>query len=202
MPHTAPLASPEPSHPALTRLILASASPRRQSLLRDAGYHFEVIPADIDESAHPPDLGPADMAAYLALAKARTISSRFPDALVLAADTVVAVENRIFSKPENAAHARQMLRLLSGTTHQVITGVALCRTHPPHQQVQTIISGVRMRRLSADEIESYIATGHWQGKAGGYGIQDRDLFVTCTEGSLTNIVGLPMETVRAMLDAV
>src|SRR6185436_1014668 len=113
--------------------------------------------------------------------------------VVLAADTVVAFGDRALSKPEDAEDARRMLALLSGTTHIVITGVTVMQKESEVRQTRVAMSAVRMRAISQLEIDGYIATGQWQGKAGGYGIQDQDPFVTRMSGSLTNIVGLPME---------
>jgi nucleoside triphosphate pyrophosphatase len=181
------------------RLILASASPRRQELLREAGYAFEVHPADLDESDHPTGLDPAALAAYLADRKAEAVAARFPDAVVLAADTVVALGSRALGKPADAKHAREMLASLAGTNHAVVTGVTvLCRSRGVRGQT-VVTSSVYMRPLSRAEIDAYVATGHWQGKAGGYGIQDRDPFVIRITGSLTNIVGLPMDETKRLL---
>lgn len=188
-----------PNAARLPRLILASALPRRQELLREAGYLFEVHPADLDEEQHPPNLLPADLALWLAKEKARAVAVHHPEDVVLAADTVVAFGDMSLGKPADARTARDMLQLLSGTTHIVITGVVLKRIDPPYDKSRTVMSAVRMRSLSAGEIETYVGGGEWQGKAGGYGIQDKDPFVTRQAGSRTNIVGLPMEVTRQML---
>jgi septum formation protein len=181
------------------RLILASASPRRQELLREAGYAFLVSPADIDETDHPPGLPPGGVALYLARQKADAVAARFPDDVVLAADTVVSLHGQALSKPDDAADARRMLSGLSGTTHAVLTGVAIAHRARGHSSSRLVSSDVQMRRLIPAEIDAYVAGGQWQGKAGGYGIQDHDPFVTRITGSLSNIVGLPMEDAREML---
>ena len=181
------------------RLILASASPRRQSLLRDAGYEFDVDAAEVDESAHPPGLLPAQVAMYLAEAKAKAVAMRHVEDVVLAADTVVTFGDQILGKPSDSAHARAMLELLSGTTHLVITGLCVMNLMSQFQRTTRVISAVRMRPLSRAEMDHYISSGDWEGKAGGYGIQDPDPFVTRQAGSRTNIIGLPMSTVRQML---
>lgn len=191
--------SPAPSPPTPPRLILASASPRRQDLMREAGYTFEVHPANIDEDDNPPNLMPIDLARRLGLAKAQHIATQFPHDLVLGADTVVAFGDKSLGKPEDAEDAWQMLALLSGTTHIVITGVALVRLEPRYEVARVAMSAVRMRGLSKKEIDDYVASGQWRGKAGGYGIQDHDPFVTRISGSHTNIVGLPMELTSEML---
>ena len=180
------------------RLVLASASPRRQQLLREAGYEFAVFPANIDEDSYP-NLMPIELARHLSFEKAKAVAGRFPNDVVLAADTVVAFGDRALSKPEDAEDARRMLKLLSGTTHIVITGVTLMQKESEVQQTRAVMSAVRMRPLTPEEIDGYIASNQWEGKAGGYGIQDQDPFVTKMSGSHTNIVGLPMELVEKML---
>ena len=185
--------------PQAPRLILASGSPRRQELLREAGSAFLVSPADIDESVYPPGSSPAEIAEHLALAKARAVADRFPDDVVLAADTVVALGSDALGKPSDAADARRLLSLLGGTAHEVITGVAVIHASANLTRLARVASAVHMRALTAAEMDAYIATGDWQGKAGGYGIQDQDPFVTRMSGCLTNIVGLPMTHTRQLL---
>jgi septum formation protein len=185
--------------PAVPRLVLASASPRRRGLLHEAGFDFEVHPADIDEDDHPVGLLPGHLAEWLAVEKAGVISRQFPGSAVLAADTVVAFGDTILGKPEDPDHARRMLRLLGGTTHMVVTGIAVLRLDDGFKRSDRVISAVSMRILTPEEIEGYVAGGDWRGKAGGYGIQDNDPFVSRVNGSFTNIVGLPMEEATAML---
>ena len=187
--------TPAPSPPPL---ILASASPRRQQLLREAGYDFLVDPADINEEDHAPML-PADLAEYLAAQKAKFVARRHPNAVVLGADTVVASGDTILGKPRDADDARRMLRLLSGTTHAVVTGVAVVHSATHEFIASRVLSSVKMRDLAPAEIERYVAGGQWQGKAGGYGIQDNDPFVTRMSGCHTNIVGLPMSETKRLL---
>lgn len=181
-------------------LVLASASPRRRELLLEAGYDFEVHPADVDEGALPPGILPADAAVLLSKRKADALGTRFPDRVILAADTVVAFGDQMLGKPLDAAHARRMLRLLAGTTHVVITGVAVLHRLANLEKTARSMSAVRMRPLTETEIAAYVATNQWQGKAGGYGIQDRDPFVRKVSGDYTNVVGLPMKLVRRLLD--
>jgi septum formation protein len=183
---------------ASPRLILASASPRRQQLLREAGYDFRVRPANINEDDHPPML-PADLAEFLASQKAQAIARQHPDDVVLGADTVVAFGDTIVGKPADAADARRMLQLLAGTTHVVITGVAVVRAASAFFTCSRVMSAVHMRDLSPNEIERYVAGGQWEGKAGGYGIQDDDPFVTRMSGCHTNIVGLPVPETQRLL---
>jgi len=180
-------------------LILASASPRRRQLLSEAGYRFAVQAANIDEDDVPPNLSPADLAEYLARRKAAVVAAQFPDDVVLAADTVVAHGQVILGKPGHPADAERMLRLLGGTVHSVITGVAVVCITTNFSRHTRVISTVHMRPLSEAEIADYLASGEWKGKAGGYGIQDPDPFVTRTSGSHTNIVGLPMEAAVELL---
>lgn len=190
---TTPIAD---SHP---QLVLASRSPRRQHLLREAGYGFVVDPADVDEDDFPAEALPVDVAVRLARVKSFEVATRHPDAVVLGADTVVAFGDRVLGKPQDPRHAREMLRLLSGTTHIVITGVAVTRRATDFAQEKRVMSAVRMRLLTAREIDLYVESGQWQGKAGGYGIQDNDPFVTRVSGCYTNIVGMPMPATRALL---
>jgi septum formation protein len=185
------------------RLILASASPRRRELLLKAGYDFEVHPADIDEDDYPPQTLPADLAQRLALLKAQALVPRFPNDVILAADTVVAFGDIPLGKPTDAEDAVKILELLSGTTHVVITGVTVLRPATNYSISTRVMSAVRMRPWSQKEIHRYVATGDWQGKAGGYGIQDDrpDPFVTRLAGSHSNIVGLPMEATAELLSS-
>jgi septum formation protein len=182
------------------RLVLASASPRRQSLLRDAGYEFDVDPPDVDESDYPQGMLPSAIALRLAEAKARAVAARRPEDVVLAADTVVAFGDLPLGKPADPAHAKRMLQFLSGTTHLVITGVCVMRQSPPLFKSTRVMSAVKMRFLTPGEIERYVASNEWEGKAGGYGIQDHDPFVVRQSGSHTNIVGLPMSVARQLLE--
>ncbi|MGE5611586.1 MAG: Maf family protein [Bacillota bacterium] len=180
------------------RLILASASPRRQQLLRDANYDFTVQPADVDESAAP-NLLPVELARHLSMIKAAAVAAQFPDDVILAADTIVAFGDKALGKAADVVEARRTLTLLSGTTHIVITGVTIIHQSSGYQSTRHAMSAVHMRRLSLQEIQEYLASGQWEGKAGAYGIQDPDPFVTNMAGSLSNIVGLPMELTATML---
>lgn len=165
----------------------------------EAGFDFEVHPAEVDEDDYPAGTMPSDLALSLAKQKAEAIGQRFPDRVVLAADTVVAFGDRILGKPADASDARHMLRLLSGTTHVVITGVAVVHRIANFERAARSMSAVRMRPLLEREIAAYVETGLWKGKAGGYGIQDRDPFVRKVSGDYTNIVGLPMKLVKRLL---
>ncbi len=175
--------------------VLASSSPRRAALLAEAGYRFTVIEPPMGEPTGSVDkLPPAQQAEALAYFKARSVvESARPNLPVLGADTVVALGNRVFGKPRDAAHAREMLSTLAGTQHEVITGVAAIGAGGT-RLIASDCTRVTMRRLSEAELTAYIAGGAWEGKAGSYGIQDADdPFVERYEGSFTNVVGLPME---------
>lgn len=184
---------------SVPRLILASASPRRQQLLRDAGFVFEMCPSQVDEADVPPHLRPGDLAEYLARRKAEAVAARFPESVVLAADTVVALADTVLGKPKDAADAERMLRLLGGTVHSVITGVAVTHVATRFSRHARVLSAVHMRPLTDEEIVRYVSSREWEGKAGGYGIQDPDPFVTRTSGCHTNIVGLPIHTTAELL---
>jgi septum formation protein len=182
-------------------LILASSSPRRQALLQEAGYAFDVALPDVHEDDGPANVLPVDLAIQLARAKARDVAERYPRKVVLGADTVVAFGDRILGKPRDAADARRILGLLSGTTHIVVTGVAVVHAEAKFREVRRVLSAVRMRVIRPSEIDRYIDTGLWEGKAGGYGIQDGNPFIKGVVGCVTNVVGLPMSTTRQLLSA-
>ena len=183
------------------RLILASASPRRLDLLARIGVVPDAVaPANIDESVTNGEL-PRVHAERLAHEKALAVAAREPDALVLGADTVVAVGRRILPKVEDEATLRKCMALLSGRRHRVITGVALARPGGAVRArlVETIIA---MKRLSPEEIDFYAAHGEWRGKAGGYALQGYgEVYVRHIAGSYSNVVGLPLAETRMLLKA-
>ena len=180
------------------KVILASASPRRRQLLAAAGIEFQVIESGVPELHRAGEL-PTDYALRVARDKAVAVSSRFPDAIVVGADTIVVGEDRILEKPADAADARRMLKLLSGRTHTVITAFALARAGKTVENSPTE-SRVTFRPLSDDEIEAYIATDEPFDKAGAYGIQGvGGGFIAHVEGSRDNVMGLPTERVVAAL---
>ena|SRR5581483_10130208 len=194
----------------LLMLILASASPRRQELLRAAAIPFVVEPTDIPEI---PQAGepPRDFTQRLARAKARVIAARHPRDFVLGADTTVVVEGEILNKPEGEEDARRMLRLLSGRSHEVITGV--CLIVPPgsletrNPKLETVLEDVRCETttvtfspLTDADIDFYVSTGEPMDKAGGYAIQGiASRWITRIEGDYSNVVGLPVALVYRML---
>jgi nucleoside triphosphate pyrophosphatase len=180
-------------------LVLASASPRRLDLLRQIGVVPDQIdPADIDETPQKGEL-PAGHVMRLAAAKARAVAPRHPDALILAADTVVACGRRILPKADDEATARACLALLSGRRHRVYGGVALLAP-AGDIAMRRVVSQVAFKRLSAAEIEGYLRSGEWQGKAGGYAIQGRAAaLISWISGSYSNIVGLPLHESAQLL---
>ena len=188
------------------RIILASASPRRRELLAELGLSFDVVVPGIDERPWPREM-PASYALRNAAEKAREVAGRMgpgADLVVVAADTIVVVDGQILEKPADPAHAAQMLRSLSGRWHEVMTG--LCVWHRVnggfHEQADAVRTGVRFRAVREEEIAAYIATGEPMDKAGAYAIQGGAAgFVAETRGSYSNVVGLPLESLRAMLAA-
>lgn len=181
-------------------LILASASPRRSELLRNAGISFAVDPAHVAEEPLP-DEQPLEYAKRLARDKARTVSERHPDNVVLGADTVVVVDEHLLEKPADAKEAGRMLRLLSGRTHQVITGV--CLVAAGYEQTEAEITEVRFSPLTESDIGGYIETGESMDKAGSYAIQGiASRWVERIDGCYFNVVGLPVPRVYRMLRAV
>jgi septum formation protein len=197
---------------SLPPIVLASASPRRSELLRQAGLDFVVEPSHVDEDLSA-SLEPEAAALLLAERKALAVAERRAGerVLVLGADTVVAVDSpsgpRLLGKPRDAAEARDMLRALSGSVHRVVTGVSVVdasslgpgRSPRVHSALER--TWVSMRTLSAAEIEAYVASGEWRDKAGGYAIQESaDAFVTgLEEGGFDNVVGLPVGLALGLL---
>lgn len=181
------------------RLILASASPRRLDLLAQIGVvPADVRPADIDETPQPAER-PRDYVTRMAREKARAVAA--DDALILAGDTVVAAGRRILPKTDTEAEARQCLTLLSGRRHRVLSAIALLQ---PDGTVRERMSetAVRFKRLSAHEIDGYIASEEWRGKAGGYAIQGRAAgLIDWIQGSYSGVVGLPLYETRILLEA-
>jgi len=178
-------------------LILASASPRRSELLRNAGISFTVEPAHIAEQPLP-DEQPPQYAQRLARDKARAIFARHPDNVVLGADTVVVVDEHLLEKPRDAADAARMLGLLSGRSHQVITGV--CLVAKGYEQTEAEITEVRFSVLSESEIADYVETGEPMDKAGAYAIQGMaSRWVERIDGCYFNVVGLPVPRLYRML---
>ena len=179
------------------QLILASQSPRRKELLAQITASFIVEPSLFEESAK--GLSARDTALCFAIGKAREVASRFEGCTVLGADTVVELDGEILGKPYTPARAKEMLRKLSGRMHTVHTGV--CVIGGGRELTQLVSSRVFFRDLSEELIERYVASGLTLDKAGAYGIQDGFPIVERYEGSLTNIIGLPVEETRELLKA-
>jgi septum formation protein len=181
------------------RLVLASASPRRLRLLEQVGLRPDAVaPADVDEAPRRDEL-PAPHAARLADEKAAAVAAALPGAFVLAADTVVAAGRRILPKAETEDEARACLALLSGRRHTVHTAVALIAPDGRARR-RTVRTAVAFKRLGARELDTYLASGEWRGKAGGYAIQGlAAAFVRSISGSYSNVVGLPLFEVVSLL---
>jgi nucleoside triphosphate pyrophosphatase len=184
-------------------LVLASASPRRQELLRNAGIPFNVQPASIPEIPKQGE-APLAFAKRMAQAKAGAIYRKFPEAFVLGADTVVTVDGLILGKPEDKKDAARMLRLLSGKQHEVITGVCLYGMNGASgglfEDLHAETTSVTVNTLSDREIQDYVATGEPMDKAGAYAIQGKaSLWISRIEGDYSNVVGLPIARVYRML---
>jgi septum formation protein len=182
------------------KLILASASPRRAEILRDAGVSFSVLSSAVDETPIPGE-SPHDLVQRLSAAKAELAAARtVGPCIVLAADTVVAIDEHVLGKPRSADDARRMLQQLSGRTHSVVTGVALIRL-PDGERLNFVESTlVHFSQLSEEEIARYIATDEPFDKAGAYAIQGRaGRFIPRIEGNYFNVVGLPLSRVSQAL---
>ena len=181
-------------------LVLASASPRRRELLSQLGLTPDLVdPPDADESPQRGEL-PVQYARRLAAAKADAVVARHPQCFILAADTVVACGRRILPKAESSESAAACLALLSGRRHRVIGGI--CVVAPDGRRaIRVVTTQVAMKRLSAAELAAYLASGEWEGKAGGYAIQGKAAgFVSWIRGSYSNVVGLALYETRAMLN--
>jgi septum formation protein len=178
-------------------IVLASASPRRQQLLRDAGLDFVVHPADISEVPFAGEI-PSSFAARMAKEKARAVLSTMADRVILAADTVVAVQKEILGKPRDAEDAARMLQLLSNRTHHVITGVCLAGNR--FEDVRHETTAVTFLPITEAGIRAYISTAEPMDKAGAYAIQGNAArWVSKIDGDYNNVVGLPVEMVLRML---
>ena len=187
--------------PAPLRLILASGSQGRRQLLTQAGYTFDVMPANIDEPTGAGFTDPRTYVQTVAWSKAAAVAPRVEAGLVLAADTVGWLDGQVIGKPDDEAHARRILTALGGTDHELWTGVTLWRRPGDVQVCWQERSVVHFKKLSEAELDGYLATRQWQGCSGAYAIQEKDdPFVTLREGSLSNVVGLPLETLGRVLN--
>lgn len=184
-----------------TRLILASGSPRRRDLLEEAGYDFEVIKPEVDE-IEDGSLPIREVTADNAKLKAEAVSLANPGAVIIAADTLVLLGERNLSKPLDEAEATSMLRSLNGNSHQVFTAVTMMRAAPEKCHRFTIATDVHFKTLTEAEMEAYHARIDPMDKAGAYAAQEHgELIIERIEGSMTNVIGLPMDEVIAALEA-
>jgi len=181
-------------------IILASASPRREALLQALWVEHRVIPSLVDEADPLPGTTTASHAETLALRKAAEVAARVGEGLVLGADTIVECGGRLLGKPKDRDEAHRFLRLLSGRSHLVVTGLALVQASDGRTEVGHEVTEVRMRALTGEEINAYVQTGEPFDKAGGYAIQGAaEAFIEGIKGSFTNVVGLPLGRLRTLL---
>lgn len=187
------------AHPSV--IILASASPRRKQLLTEAGYQFEIVKPDVDESAFPTQgISTREYAETLALAKARSVAPLYPDRLVVGADTIADFAGEIIGKPVDADDAQCITKKLFSAPHKVITGVAIVRLCDGIELVESDVTIVYPKPMTTEQITEHIKGGTWRDKAGAYAIQETgDVFVERIEGSMTNVMGLPMELLKSLL---
>lgn len=185
----------------LPPLILASASPRRSELLRQIGMEFRVVTSDAPE-VHYGELTAREIAQVNAYRKARAVAKKYPDSLVLGADTLVYLDTILMGKPGSLEHAYEMLEQLQGKTHEVVTAVCLLNLRNHRQKVFTEVTNVTFRPLDAVKIRRYLTKVNPLDKAGAYAIQEEgDLIVEKIAGSYTNVIGLPVERLQAELQA-
>lgn len=181
-------------------IILASASPRREKLLRALRVPYRIIPSLAEEGEEPLPDGTECQTKTLALRKATDVAARVGEGLVLGADTVVECDGRLLGKPRNQDEARRFLRQLSGRSHVVVTGLALVEAGGGRTETGHEVTEVRVRPLTGEEIDAYVQTGEPFDKAGGYAIQGAGgTFVEAIRGSFTNVVGLPLGRLRTLL---
>lgn len=199
MQHGSVALSERAAHPDL---VLASASPRRRELLLDLGLQFQVVPADVDEGPIAAAIrDPERLVSALAEAKAKSVSSKHPEALVIGADTVVVLDGAILGKPADEIEAKAMLARLSGRTHRVYTGVAVVHGRSRRTKVCAEVTGVTFGTLTAEVIERYVRTGEPLDKAGAYGIQGLGAtLVERVDGCYFNVVGLPIYRLARLLE--
>lgn len=183
------------------KIILASKSPRRIELLKKIIENFEVYPSDVDEEKIT-EKDPVKFAVLAAIEKAKAVGEKFPGALVIGADTIVVYENKIYGKPKNHDEAREMLKTLSGRSHQVITGIAIYNAGTRRKIAGYEITEVVFKALANEEIENYLVNYEVLDKAGSYAIQDiEEAFIEKINGDYDNVVGLPVEKLRQMLES-
>jgi nucleoside triphosphate pyrophosphatase len=182
------------------RLILASASEGRRDLLTRAGYEFEVFPSGVEEPPFRGFPGPRAYVQHVAWLKAEGVSSHISEGIIIAADSIAWLNGEVIGKPADRDDARRIIQALSGSCHELWTGVCLWRRPSDRQVCWQERSLVSMKWLTPAEVEIYLDTGTWVGKSGAYAIQDRDdPYVKVLEGSKSNVVGLPLESLRGAL---
>jgi septum formation protein len=190
------------AHSLPTRLTLASSSPARRDLLTEAGYSFDILPANIDE---PKGEDASDIRAFVqqvAWLKAAAVAPRVAGGIVLAADTVAWIDGSVIGKPADEADARRILTRLGGREHELWTGVCLWRRPDDFQLAWQEVTRVWFRRLEAAELDAYLATRRWANNSGAYAIEGPDdPYVRVVQGSMSNVIGLPMESLEMWLPA-
>jgi septum formation protein len=190
-----------PEFPPELPLILASASPRRKQLLSESGFVFETLPPDESaEDARLPDELPVEYVKRLALQKAVNVAEKVEQGIILGCDTIVLCGETILEKPADRNDARRMIQCLRGRIHHVLSGLCLLTKTGETTTVrqESAITRLMMQPITDEELKTYLDTGQWQGKAGAFGYQDGNDWITILEGSESNVVGLPMELFRAM----
>jgi len=182
------------------RIILASRSPRRRELLLEAGYDFVVLPpCDSAECGVQQGETPAELVSRLARQKAADVAQRCDEGLVLGCDTVAECHGQILGKPDDFEHARQMLQMLRGCEHRVYSGLCLWQVPGNRYSVKAAETTLEMARISDEQLDRYLDTGDWEGKAGAFGYQDGHDWLDVLEGSESNVVGLPLELLAEMI---
>jgi len=183
----------------MKQIVLASASPRRKELLEEMDIAFIVDPSGSEENIDE-SLSPLEIAATLSLQKAQVVAKRHKNALVIGADTIVVLGKKILGKPKTKAHAKEMLSLLSGKAHDVITGFTIIDTDTGKKVTKAVTTKVYFKKITQEEKDAYVATGEPMDKAGAYAIQERgSFFIEKIEGDFDNVVGLPLFAVKDVL---
>jgi septum formation protein len=178
----------------MRNIILASRSPRRRELLIQMGFNPKIEESAVDEERFSFS-SPADLVTKLSKAKAEAVSKNHRDAVIIGADTVVALDSEIMGKPKSSKHAKEMLKKLSGKTHDVITGFTILDTKTKKEFTKAVKTKVKVRKLTKAEIDQYVKTGLPMDRAGAYGIQDESSIVESISGDYFNVVGLPTDDV-------